>query len=343
MEELVNRIVEIIGDYRSGSEAEIDRDRVISWVEQFDESDREFLLTELIHILPKSYISEKEARETLGGSFEYLRKKYNQESIDEFLQNSKFLSCQGLHKSQTKLLEFLREYAEEELNFNFDDCGIESEKYWVYLDDVLASGGTFRREIIEKINDYGTERFVEDDIKIISIFFFLHSWGCANSKYVILKDLGKNIASRIDFHRVFEIENDPRINYFNPNPAFNHAFPMDSSESWREFLETLDADRQAQYAFRPPEKPNKESFYSSAENRNRYEQIVLNKGIEIIERIHNVGAPVRPLGFTSPSYKTLGAGSHAFTWRNISNTCPLVYWWESNGWFPLFSVANRGI
>ena len=75
MEELVNRIVEIIGDYRSGSEAEIDRDRVISWVEQFDESDREFLLTELIHILPKSYISEKRSERDFGWLIRIFKKE----------------------------------------------------------------------------------------------------------------------------------------------------------------------------------------------------------------------------------------------------------------------------
>jgi hypothetical protein len=70
---------------------------------------------------------------------------------------------------------------------------------------------------------------------------------------------------------------------------------------------------------------------------------LLKKGIEIINSINNISAEgLRPLGMTNPSYKTLGTGTHFFTWRNISNTCPLVFWWETNGWHPLFPVKNRG-
>ena len=73
-----------------------------------------------------------------------------------------------------------------------------------------------------------------------------------------------------------------------------------------------------------------------------YEKIILNKGLDIIERISSCSDSTRPLGFTSPSHQTLGLGSHVFTWRNTSNTCPIIYWWESNGWSPLLPVQNRG-
>lgn len=99
----------------------------------------------------------------------------------------------------------------------------------------------------------------------------------------------------------------------------------------------------SEFAFRKPELPSTENYYSSSENRNRYESIILNKGIELFNQIENLGShAIRPLGMTLPSNKTLGTGSHAFTWRNISNTCPLVFWWETNGWYPLFPVKNRG-
>ena len=53
----------------------------------------------------------------------------------------------------------------------------------------------------------------------------------------------------------------------------------------------------------------------------------------------------RPLGDTVKSHKTLGTGTLFFTWRNISNTCPIVFWWDVFGhnWTPLFSLKNRGI
>jgi hypothetical protein len=53
---------------------------------------------------------------------------------------------------------------------------------------------------------------------------------------------------------------------------------------------------------------------------------------------------IRPLGLINPTYRTFGLGTHFFTWRNIPNNSPLVFWWEVPGhnWIPLFPVMNRG-
>lgn len=342
MKDIAKNIVSIVSDYRAGTDFIINEDRVLKWINQFEESDRVFLLNEVLYILPNSYLSEERTKITLGNSFDYLKTKYNFYKVQEFLDNSRFLNCQKSYKSQTKLLEFLSELANEHLKYDLSKCGNKSNKYWIYFDDVLASGGTFRKELKTEIEKFGVEKFEKEKIKIISIFFFLHRWGSDNSKYWFMNELGKPIANSIDFHRVVEIKNNPRINYFNPNPTFNNAYPKNTNSEWDKYLDSTDADRHREFAYRPDGYPRNEKFFSSAKNRIRYESIILDKGIEIINRIKNPSPSLRPLGFTSPSYKTFGTGSHAFTWRNISNTCPIVYWWESNEWFPLFSVANRG-
>lgn len=92
--------------------------------------------------------------------------------------------------------------------------------------------------------------------------------------------------------------------------------------------------------------PSQEAFFSSKENRNRLEQIFLDKGIEIINKIQDETTKHkhRPLGKTYPSYKTFGTGTLFFTWRNISNTCPIVLWWNNSAhnWQGLFPLYNRG-
>lgn len=342
MNKLINQIFEIIKDYRVNSDSIITHERILKWVNQFDENDQEFILKELLHILPNSYISKANTIETVGQSFEYLRNKYDEISIEEFLLHAKFLSCQQPHKSQTKILEFIEEQLIEKHQLDLNSVGSKGQKYWIYFDDVLASGGTFRREIKNEIETYGTDKFKKENIKIVAIFFFLHSWGYSNSKFIFLQDFGKDVVNQIDFLQVHEIQNNPRINRFNSNPNFNHVFPKKQNNQWEEYLETLDVERNREFAFRPNNLPLNENFFSSPENRDRYEKIILEKGMEIINRVENIGSSVRPLGLTSPSFKTFGTGGHAFTWRNISNTCPLVFWWESNGWYPLFSVENRG-
>lgn len=349
MDKLAIKIAELITDYRNEDDIYIDKDHVLRWVNQFEKEDRKFLLSELLHILPKSYLSKNDVIDTLTQTFEYLKTKYGYKTVQDFLNDSKFLSCQTEAKSQSVLLRFLDEIAQEKYHVSIFDNISKSPKLWIYFDDVLASGGTFRKNVETEISAYGEDKYLKDQIKLISIFFFLHSWGCSNAKFVILNRFSKEHASSIDFHRAFEIENNPRINYFNSDPNFNHAFPKESEEG-RMFIDSLEERLDLGYnmtnekfAFRPGNKPNNEEFYSSPENRDKYESIILKKGIEIIDKIEHLSAKgIRPLGFTPPAYKTLGTGSHAFTWRNISNTCPLVYWWEVNDWIPLFSVQNRG-
>jgi len=62
MDELIGEIHNIIKDYRREDlgflyRQEITHNHIKSWINQFDEEDREFFLSELLHILPKSYLS----------------------------------------------------------------------------------------------------------------------------------------------------------------------------------------------------------------------------------------------------------------------------------------------
>ncbi|NQT63592.1 MAG: hypothetical protein HQ556_11585 [Candidatus Marinimicrobia bacterium] len=345
MENTANKIADILHDYRSNDGIRIDINRILTWANQFEVNDRKFLLEELLNILPKSYLSKPDAISGLKESLEFLTNKYGFDETITFLQQSHFLNLQADHKSQSVLLEFLNDLTKSEYGVDIKK-GNSKAKYWVYLDDVFASGGSFKRDIIPLISEFGVENFLGQEKKLINLSFFLHSWGFANTKFSLLNEFSRDFVRQIDWIRFEEIENHPRINYYNPNPSFNNAFPVKRSdhEIFDEYLQTLtNADRNEEFAYRSPETPRVEAFFSSPENRVKYEWIILEKGIEIINRIEHISRPIRPLGLVPPSYKTFGAGSHAFTWRNVSNTCPLVYWWEANGWYPLFPVANRGL
>jgi len=352
MDAIIEKIVEIISPYRNDDWfVKIDQVHVKKWIKQFNEEDREFILTELLHLLPQSFLTKEKIIEILGSVFDVLKKDFKYESIEELLDHTCFLHCQDTHKSQSILLKFLDEILVEKYGRSINDCGSKEIKFWLYLDDVLASGGTCRRDIVNVIEEYGKEVFEKSEIIIICIYFILHDWGSSNCRFAIRKSLGYELnQDRLKFYRIGTIENNPRIhNYWNPSPKFNHTYPLESDEG-KEFLEFIDNAfkrdydmKNEEFAFRDPAYPKKEEFFSSPENRNRYEQIILKKGIEIINRIGNLNARgLRPLGMTPPAYKTLGTGSHIFTWRNISNTCPIVYWWEANDWYPLFPVKNRG-
>jgi hypothetical protein len=273
------------------------------------------------------------------------------ESVHDILDHAVFIRSQPKHKSQNDLLEILNEILVKKYEKRLDQCGAKETKYWIYVDDVLASGGTWEREITATINRFGETEFRDSEIKIISCFVVLHDWGRRNREIALTKYKKLITKPRLLFYTVNKVGNNPDLNFpNNDNPTFDHIYPL-KSDNGVEFLEFIEKAFELEYpmkfekyAFRNPEYPKKEETFSSPENRNRFEEIILDKGIEIIDNIENLNAKgIRPLGMTSPHYKTLGTGSHTFTWRNISNTCPLVYWWETGGWYPLFPVKNRGM
>ncbi len=353
MDELIDNIYEIIKDYRREDlgffyRQEMTCEHIKSWVNQFDEGDREFILSELLHILPKSYLSKAKTLDIIKKEFEVYKKDFGYDSVTDFLNETIFLKCQPAHKSQNILLKFTDDILKETYGMSLDECGKGEIKNWMYIDDVLASGKTFKEDILEEVENFGKDKFNESGIRIISTFYILHAWGAKNVRFSIEQKLKYKI--KLNFYSVTEIDNNPHIHsYYHPLPKFNHVYPKEC-DAGKEFLDFIEGAFERDYdmnnekfAFRNPDYPKEEKFYSSSENRDRYESIVLNKGVEIINRIENLQAKsLRPLGMTPPSYKTLGTGSHFFTWRNISNTCPLIFWWGANDWQPLFPVKNRG-
>jgi hypothetical protein len=354
MEEKINKIVEIIGDYRAEDigwfyRTKIDSEHINKWLNQFDELDKEFIVDELLHLLPNSYLTKHETLRIISTEFDVISKGYGYDDINVFLDETKFLDCQPAGKSQKVLLNLIDGVLQEKYNRSISTCGNSNIKNWLYTDDVLASGGTFKGEILSEIRKYGTDEFIKSDINIIGSFIILHNWATKNVKFSIDKELKTELKKRIQFYRVTEIENDPIINFYNSNPKFNHVYPIET-EDGKQVLNFIQENlsneydfRNEQYAFRNPNYPKEENFFSSSENRIRYENILLKKGFDIMQSIENINAKsLRPLGMTNPSNKILGTGTHFFTWRNISNTCPIVFWWGSNNWMPLFPVKLRG-
>lgn len=354
MEEKINKIVEIIGDYRVEDigllyKTKIDNEHINKWLNQFEETDREFLIDELLHLLPNSYLTKENTLRITSTEFDIISKGLGYEDINKFLDETKFLDCQQPGKSQKVFLSLIDGVLQEKYGRSIDSCGTQNIKNWYYTDDVLASGGTFREEILTEIENYGTAKFIKSGINIIGSFIILHDWATRNVRFTIDKKLKANLSEKIRFYRVAEIENCPIINFYNSNPKFNHVYPIETEDGKQvlNFIqENLSSEydfRNEKYAFRNPNFPKEEKFFSSPENRIRYESILLKKGLEIMQSIESITAKgLRPLGMTNPSNKTLGTGTHFFTWRNISNTCPIVFWWGSNNWAPLFPVKLRG-
>jgi hypothetical protein len=348
MEILATNIYEVIKDYRASSAFQMTTAHILDWAAQFD-TDAEFMLQELNHFIKKTYLSKSAAQKHLLHQVNRLIQMYNYQSIVGFLSDTLFLDMQKEHKSQKVILELLDDVLQHEYGQSYKTYLLYPKKNFVYWDDVLATGGTIGAHLIQWLqekHDDTEENFkkiVNNQYRLSVQLFCVHTWGQSFQRFRIQKLFGSAIDNRIQWYCSFlEVQNYTKWY----NQSLNVALPIEEQpQPIQSYWIQLTADKYAEYAHRKSHKPTQELFFSSPQNRIRYESILLNKGISIIERIKGVVKPnIRPLGFVNPVYKTYGLGTHFFTWRNISNTCPLVFWWavEGHHWKPLFPVANRG-
>lgn len=351
MEQLVNNIVQLTGDYHCDYDNGfiMSSEHVINWVNQFGEDDRLFILTELLHILNQGiYISKEKAKSIL---LEFINKVYsffNYNTIETFLRETHFIAVQGAEKSQTVLLSILNEVLKENTGLSTAICGTKGIKNYIYIDDIIGSGGKFNYELQNYIAENNLLQPLKNkEIRILSYFFCIHTWGASNARYILKHKFNEENyfldLKAFPIASYYTIEN----NIKDFNPRLNLMYPEKSKNDYDVYIAGLEhATRQADKAYRKITQPTKETFFTSKENRKRIEQIFLDKGIEILNKIQDVESKQkhRPLGLTYPSYKTFGTGTLFFTWRNISNTCPIVFWWDNpaHDWKGLFPLHNRG-
>lgn len=337
MSDSVEQIYETIKDYRNDDGIYITPKHISDWANQFG-NDADFILDEFAHIVRQVYVTKEIAYKFLQAVLDVLMKEYKTLDLTQLLQDTSFLRLQAKGKSQQYLLDMLDEVVMQLTNQRLADFDSFPKKHFVYIDDVLASGSTVGNHLVDWLlegNRYQEVLKKNFDLKVI--LMCMHTLGYSFQKYRISKVFNVNADRLIDLRCCYKIENNPT----DFSPAFNLALPIKEqlSQSALQYFNNLEADEKyAKYGFRKEGTPTNEWFFTSEENRIRYENIIVNKGLDILRATGNIGNYTRPLGLVNPKYKTLGMGTHFFTWRNIPNNCPLVFWWEVSGcsWIPLF-------
>ncbi len=356
MEKFAKKISEILHDYHNNEGFQFSPNHILNWVGQFDSQDQKFILEELLYLLNHGiYISQKKARQLLHNGIKQLAIRNNLSRVSDFLKNAEILKLQPEHKSQGVLLGMLDEILNTEYGMSLQECGKKSSKYVVYLDDILATGNTAYQDLKKWLLLTNTskktnlEDVVSGNKKLTVFVFCLHTWPLSTIGWR-LKNVLKcdDINNKISYLSSYEIENHPT----KPRQKFNLIYPTQrQSSNILEYLDNLQSGytfkmSKREFAFRKEETPEKETFFSSRENRIRFENIILTKGLEILNQTNSLNHNQRPLGNINPSFQTLGTGTLFFTWRNVSNTTPIVFWWDvknKSSFKGLFPLANRGI
>jgi hypothetical protein len=106
MDKLIDDIHEIIKDYRIDDGIGISKEHIKKWIEQFNENDREFVLSELKLIFQKRYISKERAQRIVREMISFLSNFEGYSSPRDFLGDCNFIDHQPEGKSQKVLLSF---------------------------------------------------------------------------------------------------------------------------------------------------------------------------------------------------------------------------------------------
>lgn len=351
MKKLINELYSIICDYRKDEDDTMSKERIETWINNFAKEDQIFVLEELIHIFKQRYISQKRAIEILRGHIEMLTKELKYDSTLRFLKDCYFLEIQPEGKSQKILLELLDKILKEEYGISISECNNVPSKFFIYLDDILCTGDTLMKNLTKNEDDskgwfYHTDEngltnldlFKKNKSQLILIYFAIHKLNMGKK----LKSLEYLLNIRIMYGWEYEIEND----IDNPDSKLDFIFPSENikdkaiqkcQKQIEEKIHGKGYHLNEQIKYRADNRPKTESLFSSVNNRNRFEKIVLSKSIELYNHSSSLKNNIRakPLGYGLFSELSLGFGTLFFTWRNVPFNVPLVFWYQ-DGWVPLF-------
>ena len=342
--EKAEELVSIVEDYQNDDGVQLNVKDILDWANQFGENGQ-FVLSEVTQILRKTYLSKEQCRGMLKLRLEFLQKELRYLTMHEFIKDSHFFDVQNEGKSQKAVLNLIFDILKVDYSISYLDLQLFKKKNFIYFDDLLASGGTIRTDLLVWLLETEGEkqnysRLIVGEYKLIVSTFGKHVFGAGLCKWQIMMNTDKKVGNHIKFYADIEIEDHPQF----LNQSYNCMMPFESeiSDLARNYWENIPAQGQPARAFRPENTPIVETLFSSREARGRLEQLFIDKGITILDSVVSLGSNQRPLGMTPPSHRTFGMGTLFFTWRNIPNNAPIVFWWNNNGWLPLFPLKNRG-
>ncbi len=323
--ELLESVSNVISGYRENELEELTPYHVEQWVSQFTPENQLAFLREFDHVIKQTFLSKKIVTEFLRG--EITNERLTGGDHAAYWKNANFLSIQKKGQSQREMLSLFGQLLLEELGLNIDDCG-SNEGDYIYMDDILFSGGRIKTDLTDWITNTAPA-----SAKVNVLLMAYHTSG---QYYIdrklrgIIEESGKNI--KLSFWRLAKLENSNYRKHI-ADVLWPAVCPDDKAvKAYIEGEEKYPLTYRAVNA-------NATSFFSSEEQRQLLESEFLIAGLKIRSKISNPADYLRPLGM---SWFGVGFGSLIVTYRNCPNNCPLALWWGDTGtssgaleWYPL--------
>lgn len=344
-----NQLYDIVKEYRHDDGLCLTREDIESWGRQFGSS-ASFVLSETAYVFNETYFSKERMNESIKEELQLLVDRYFEGDWKAFSAQCFFLDLQGMEKSQAALVKMAKQIVVDFIGGERLQPSTNPMMY-LYIDDICVSGNTFEKTIQNWLFA-NCKKIENEEIRFVVYHACMHEWEMSLRKYKLIKlieqekpdvDARKIVNKIIRWDNTYTVENVP--DYVNAR----HNLVRPKELYFNEVKELYDdlqktpyggyGRTKAEFALRPIDAPRIETFFSSTESRDEYEKIMLAFGMRLLNGKVNLetNAHWRPLGFTTPSYATLGSGCLFATWRNAPNNMPLPFWWKTDTWQPLLS------
>jgi len=335
MDALLHSVAETIRDYREGEIPVPTPEHVGRWLAQFDADDRPTILAELDAILKKVYFPRERVKE--GVRRFVAETLLAGRAVSDVLPYLRFLDIQTRGESQRALLQIVDEILREEHGAALAACGTASETSYVYLDDAVYTGNRLRYDLTESADGAAPAwltRTAPDGCHLAVFVLLCHRTGWeyalrhaereADRKGITLLPAYTHL---IDNRR----QSDSKAQCLWPEP-YSGDPAVDRYVAGLGGASPVNAPPAD--LFREPGTPAVETLFSSAESRRVVEGAFLRVGARL-SGPRPKPRHLRPLGYEV--IDSLGFGTLAVMYRNISNACPLALWWsQADVWYPLF-------
>lgn len=330
-------IADIISDYRIKDRKtgklniDINKAHVERWVSQFD-NHHDIILQETANLLNDYYFSKENIEEYLTEI--YSSTKIWGKDIETAISNTVFLNCQSKGNSQKRLYKKSHKIIFDLYEVDIDDYNEDDATSFVYVDDCMFSGNTLRKDIESLIKEVPTNSTIN------AIFLIVHSF----ADWQVPKNLEPIInEKKIDFNiwRCKTIGNSSNSRY-----PYECLWPLEyQSTNMSLYLKTIE-DEINRYPGKKYRKFRTNEYtggvFTSENNRQIFEQELMEAGLKIIGFSQNQNTFIRPMGFDNRI--SFGFGAFFATYLNMSNNCPLAFWWGDadapdwhpfSNWYPL--------
>lgn len=333
IQKLEESIADKIKDYQIHlNNWKFDDEHVDIWIKQFPEEEREIVLTETDSLLSHNYIKKSTIMQFFEGIWN--TNDIMGENPIISLSQIQFLDIQIKGHSQKRLINLLEEYYFETKGVTINRYNNINVNKYIYLDDCMYTGFTLMKDIGNWIDNMNPNSNTQLDV------IFLGEYN-GNYEYVNerLIEKCKEKGITVTIYRMYEYNN----NYHNA-PPFEVLWPqyMDDDEYVNAYVQYMEEQKRITgkggLGFRSPYLNVESNLFTSESNRDVLEKALLKKGAYICSLSQNWNERIKPMGYSQGI--SFGFGAFFATCYNISNNCPLAYWW-GDLWSPPSEILGK--